>query len=818
VSPPRNRVGRGRPPAGRAGPKTAPGAPPHAFAWAAALTAALILVFFYPITLGQVFVSPDSVAPAGFSKIAMDALQEHHVYALWNPYHFLGMPSFGSLSFVPYVYPLDALFGFLNVTLHFPDLTWLLAHYLLLGLSMLLLLRAFGAGPLPAAIGAATFALTPNLVAVGAFGHGSQIMTAAYLPLLIYLLDRFLKRGSLLALAGFAFAAALQLLRGHVQIVFYSWLALGGYALVLGIASARAGDRAAAFRAFGGLAAGLLLAFGMSAFLYLPTHEYAKLSIRSAGEGGGTGFQYATSWSFSPREMLTFLIPGMFGFGGSTYWGSMPFTDYPNYMGILPFALALYGAWTLRGPLRLYLVLLALAALLVSFGKHFAPLYSLLYYHVPFFNKFRVPVMILVLVQFAVAVLAALGLTRALNPPPAEPGRRRGGAPRDRWLLAAGIAAAAGVAGVVAIAALGPSITSAAVGGRLANLEPSAARELMGRALGMAGSDALKSGLLLAAGLSVIALFRRGKMGWGAMAACLVLVVAGDLWLVDRRIIDPQVGSPREYEQQFEETPEVAYLRSDSTLFRVLPLQWNDSRLAAYGIASVMGYHPAKPRLYQAFMDTVGIRNVWTLRFLDVKYILTDGYVPPENTDFELRHDGPVKVYEVKGALPRAQMLHRLRPVRDQAVALAMINAGGFDPGEEVLWTEPDVPPMAEPVTPDSVRVLRYGFNECDFMVATTAPGIFLLRDQWDPDWDVTVDGAPAEIHRVDYLMRGVVVGPGVHRVAFRYEPRALALGVRISTAALVASLLLALAGVVQRLRRRTRPAAAPAAAAGGTG
>lgn len=556
----------------------------------------------------------------------------------------------------------------------------------------------------------------------------------------------------------------------------------------------------------------------MSAFLYLPTHEYAKLSIRSAGEGGGAGFRYATSWSFSPREMLTFVIPGMFGFGGSTYWGSMPFTDYPNYMGILPLALALYGAWTLRGPLRLYLILLAVAALLVSFGKHLAPLYALLYYHLPFFNKFRVPVMILVLVQFAVAALAALGLTRALAPSSSEPGKRRDGGGRDRWLLAAAIAAAGGVAALVVVSALGPAITREAVGARFANLDPESARGLMSRALGMAGSDALKSGLLLAAGLAVIGLFRRRQVTWGVAAAGLLLLVAGDLWLVDRRIIDPQVGSTQEYQQQFEETPEVTFLRSDSTLFRVLPLQWNDSRLAAYGIASVLGYHPAKPRLYQAFMDTVGIQSVWTLRFLNVKYMLTDGYVPEESTDFELRHDGPIKVYEVKDALPRAQVVHRLRPVRDASVALAMIHAGGFDPGSEVLWTGPlPLPPVRAPVTPDSVRVIQYGFNECDFMVATTAPGIFVLRDQWDPDWDATVDGSPVEIHRVDYLMRGILIGPGVHRIVFRYEPRALALGIRISTAALIVSLLLGLAGVVQRLRRRGRMRLpAPVGAEGG--
>jgi hypothetical protein len=273
---------RGRAPGDRAGG-------PLPWAWTYAGVALLVLLFFYPITFGKVFISPDSVAPTGFSKFATDALFHRHVYPLWNPFHFLGMPTFGSLAFVPYVYPPDALFGFLQDRLRFPQLTWLLAHYILLGLSMLVFLRAMGAAPGGALFGALTLALTPNLVAVGAFGHGSQMMTAAYLPLLLLLLDRFARRGSLLALAGFAFAAAFQLLRAHVQIVFYSWIALGLYALFIGVAAFREGRRAEGVRAFGGLAAGLALGFGMSAFLYLPVHEYAKLSTRGGGEGGGAG-------------------------------------------------------------------------------------------------------------------------------------------------------------------------------------------------------------------------------------------------------------------------------------------------------------------------------------------------------------------------------------------------------------------------------------------------------------------------------------------------------------------------------------------------
>jgi uncharacterized membrane protein YfhO len=40
-------------------------------------------------------------------------------------------------------------------------------------------------------------------------------------------------------------------------------------------------------------------------------------------------------------------------------------------------------------------------------------------------------------------------------------------------------------------------------------------------------------------------------------------------------------------------------------------------------------------------------------------------------------------------------------------------------------------------------------------------------------DWRVTVDGAPAKLLRANYLMRGVAVPAGEHRVIFRFVPPA---------------------------------------------
>ena len=376
-------------------------------------------------------------------------------------------------------------------------------------------------------------------------------------------------------------------------------------------------------------------------------------------------------------------------------------------------------------------------------------------------------------------------------------------------MRAALLAAVGGFGLLFLINLLGPSIREYAIHSR-PNFDLSHARA----ALDMASIDAVKSGLFLAAALALVGMARRGRLSQSVAALLIVGVTAVDLWTIDRKIIDPLVATPREYDDNFRETPEVTFLRSDSTQFRVFPLRWDDTRLAAFGIASVLGYHPAKPRLYQSFVDTVGIQSFATLRLLNVKYVLADGYFPAETKDVMLRHDGEVKVYEVEGALPRAYVAHAIRQVRDDTVALAVLRTQAFDPRAEVLWSEPTAaPPVASPGVPDSVRPIRYDFNEVEYLVSSAAPGLFVAIDQYDPDWIATVDGTPAAIHRVNYLMRGVALPAGVHRVRFAYAPRALAAGIQISLASAIVALLLAGWGAWRTAAARRGSIGAPAGA-----
>jgi hypothetical protein len=778
--------------------------------WAAVVLALLTVLFFHEVSLGgRTFVSPDATAPAGFVRIGEQMLWKEHVYPLWNPFVFLGMPSFASGAYNPLIYPPDWLLGLVQKVVPLPDMTWMLLYYFLGGLFFFLLAREWGARAEGALLGAVAFAFVPNMIAVGSHGHGSQLVDSAYLPLLVWLASRWLRRGSLTDLGWLALAGGFQFLRGHLQVCVYTWMAIGLLAAVDVLAALRSPSQLLPriLRALG-LGVAAALAFGLAGFYNLPLKEYSQYSIRGTGDAaGGVGMTYATGWSMAPYELGALVIPNWVGFGGATYWGAMPFTDYPNaYIGIVAMLLASLMWVRFPGAMRVWAAVLGLFALLVSFGSHF-PLYGFLYDHFPQFNKFRVPVMVILLFHFAVALGAAWGWSDVL-----EAGEdKRKDATGKLLPVLGGVLAVAALAALFGQEALrGPYVSAA-----LALKEQFTA----GQANAAFAAFAADLGRVAFTGLVVVALawlVLNRKLGASLASVAVLAVLLFDLWPVGNQLMAPVIGEVSAKSLDYGRDDVVEFLEKAGPWgsFRVfVPQMFADNRLAGFGIATLGGAHAAKPRLMQDLMDSNAVNDPRWWRVLNVKYVVLGQPLDPNEAPpfLHLVYTGSAAVYENLMALPRATVVGAYGVVPDTGrVAIDSLRTGSHDPAG-FTWLAKDPKLALGPVTGATATITKYGLHEVDIDVSTPGAALVRLADMWYPDWSVTVDGRPAEVLRADHALRAVAVPAGKHAVVFRFASPSVRRGLALSIGCALVALALLAAGVLLG-RRAPAPAGGEAA------
>ncbi len=805
----------------------------------------LVVAVLYPGPTfeGLTFRSADAGNADAFTQVGNAAVARGES-AKWNPYLFAGMPTFGSLAYVPGLYPPAALFSFLQGTLGLAPLTWMLGHLVFGGLGMAWLLSRWKLPFSSLLLGAALFLLFPQVVAWGVHGHGSKLGAAMYLPWIVGWTLRVLDGAGPRAIGMLGLLTGLQLLRGHFQITYYT-LAVSGWVALWGTvrpfeAAQEALAGAVRARRFGGFAAGIALGFLVGAVLLVPVRQYAGISTRGQDTqgGGGVGLEYATGWSLDPSETGTFILPASSGFGQATYLGHMPFNDYPNYFGILWLAIAACafarGGRSLWGALAAVSVL----AVLVSFGTSGFGLYELLYKAAPFFNKFRVPSMILVVPAFALAILAARGLERL----------GREGVPASRPLVAP---IALGAVGLLMLAGGGASLFEGAYRGSLQALAAASGKPapgvLVDAAWGLHKASLVRIGVVLLAAAGALAFaarnatFRQRGLAWVLLALACV-----DLLGVDRLIVHPeqgllQVARGANGQAQLVQAPQLmvapaaraaeaagtgaSVLAAAAGHGRIWPLGEHQQRNTwmADGIRSLGGYHPAKLASYEAIRSRLyGDQPAGRLAsWLGARLVVLDGELDPRqlpalaqlgcDVEPEPLRAGDVVAYRNRSALPRARLVSRWEPAPSGGRAalgpfLDGIQAGRIDVGGTVrLDGAPDPAPAATATPLPVPEFVTDGLDKVTLRTNAPVAAVLVLADMAAPGWSVEVDGRAAKLLTADLALRAVAVPAGDHTVTFAYHDASYRAGLTLTMIGVILTLGLV---AVSFLPRRLLPAA----------
>lgn len=766
---------------------------------------AVALTFFSPILFsGQSLIGGDTVNWRAMAESMFEYEAETGERALWATNGFAGMPGY-HIHYPDAVPQIDTIAGWLR------QIVWPASHFIFLLSGTYLLVFYLTRQKWAGVMSAIAFGLTTYIPVILVAGHNTKFVTLCFTPWFALAFIYALRRANVLSALLFAIALAINLRGDHVQITYYATFLLGVWWIAEGIVAAR-GRRLVEFaRGTAMLAIGSVVGLLMVAQPYLAQAEYREFTIRGAGPGGSEGaleWDYAMNWSQGWLELLTLIVANAFGGGGQTYWGDKPFTAGPHYIGVIIVLLAIVGLVYRRRAAVAGVAAGTLLIVLFSLGEHFPILNRFMFDHFPLFAAFRVPETWLVIAALGLVMLAGWGI-RALSDSTDE-----SEAPVSTRTFY-GIAGA--MAGLLVALLLFQDVffrferpnEIQTVASQIAGsnqLQPDdprvdqAARQYVSEQVAerasLFRSDTVRSLLFLIAASALIVMSRRRKLPSWAMQAGLALLVLVDLWGVDRRYLNDDVlVSARSAQEQIPEYGFDRFLKDEvrasggSGHFRVLSLEADPMTNArpSFHYESLGGYHGAKLRLFQDYIENLffdpstGRIHPAALDMMNTRYVVAGGAYPGMDPVYQDEQTGLV-VSENPSALPRGYFVDAVEYVEGAEAAWQRLLSTDFDLHRTALIHDAELQSVEGVTGSSSAALISYSARHIEWDVETSEPRLFVASEVYYPaGWRAFLDGDEVPIHRVNYLLRGVMVPQGSYRLEMRFDPSSDTIGTWIS-------------------------------------
>ena len=782
----------------------------------------LLLAFYSPVMFGDKTVQSTDYLQMKSMRAYINA--DHGGFSLWNPYLFGGMPAYATstslrwfdLSAVVYsvvsrVY--SALFTDENAIYTF--------SFLLMAITAFMFMRSRGAGHGISFLVAAAMIFSTGISMLYFIGHVTKLMSLALLPFVLMMLLKFQKKITLLDSLILIFGMHLLVLGAHVQIVFYIVLLTIIYFIFYFIYAAVKKDNFLTkqlLKSLGVMAIAAVIALLMSFDTYYQLYQYKPYSTRgtkgvaeteaAASQQNQTdSYEYNTNWSFSPGEVLTFVVPSYYGFGKSTYhgpldqingkeistyFGQMPFVDTAMYMGIIIFVLGLFAFFVMwKDPFIKYSAIVIAFFLLISFGKNFSPVFNLMYYHFPGFDNFRVPSMILHIIQVFFPILAGLGLYRLVQI------RKEGNLKLVNIVKYLAFA----FTGILLLSFILNSVISSGFVNRI--FESAAAQgdarqyfqALSDYMTDMFTGDVHLAFAFIALLFWIIYLYLNSKLSTTIMITAIGLLALADLFRIDSR--GATFTDAAEYNAQFNPPAYVNIIKGqkDKDPFRILNFKQDKSLGSVYQsynynvnflLEDMYGYSAVKPRGIEDINSVVGIQNPILWRMAGVKYIIIN--TPVEQPGLSLvKNEQSTYVYRYDDALPRAYFVDSVG-VKTGLDLLNSMAKREFDPKKVAFVDKVDFQ-FSKPGDAAYVKIADY--KEAHISLDVNATGnnfLFFSTNYIMPGWKAVVDGKETKIYKTNHTFMGIIVPEGKHKVEFVYAPSSFTTGKYLS---LVLNLLL---------------------------
>jgi len=711
--------------------------------------------------------------------------------------------------------------------------------------SFYLLMCILGVKRWLAIAGSIAFAFASFNIIIIAAGHITQAYVIAYIPVtlsgMILLFRRKYFWGAILFLLG----VVLSITHYHIQITYYLiLLCLFVYAGYL-VGKISKGEWKELVKATAIMAVCVFIAILPSARLLYIQWDLGKTSLRGATElttttkdgekiSSGLDKDYAFQWSEGKGELLTFLIPNIYGgsSGGTldsssefyktlrdagyrvgkdvqapTYWGDKPFTSGPVYFGAGVCFLFLLGMFVVKSKMKWWLFAGAVFLILLSLGRNLDGLNTFFFHHLPMYNKFRTPEMALVIPGFVFPIIAFWGLKNILEEKV------------DKKLLKKGLIWSLAVTGGICLIiwwfpTMFFNFQSDYDTQLQYDQQPWYSGLLQDRAH-LASADAFRSlifVLLSAALVFVFMQIKNKKQGALLVGIGFIIITLADLWTIDKRYLNDSNFQKEKLEASYKKSVADEEILKDKDLsYRVLTLNnpFQETSVSYYH-HSVGGYYAIKLRRYQELIDhrltkEIGIiiqsfkkenvtlediqqafDSIPSLNMLNTRYIIYNPEQPPIANPHAFGNAWFVpEVKIVENADAEIASLDFINPLQTAVVDKRFADdLKGFTP--------------APPDSTASIVLDSYRPNHLIYTSKTNAGQLAVFSEiYYQPGWSATIDGQPAPHFRADWTLRAMLVPAGEHKIEFDFRPQGYVTAVYISTFSSFLVLLLFIGAVV---------------------
>lgn len=825
----------------------------------------LAVVYANPVLNGKQLFQHDIVQYKGGAKELLDYRATNGKETYWSDSMFGGMPTYqmGAQFRGDLIRSVDDLVMFLPKPANY--LFLLFSGFFLLGMVVVRNWKY-------ALLGATFFGLSTYFYIALAAGHNGKIHTVAYFaPLLAGILLVYIRKKYVVGFIVTTLFMGLQIFSNHPQMTYYLFLGLGFLFLSEFL---RAATGKIAWKHFGistgVLAVAFILGVGMNSQRIMANSEYIKETVRgkqilntdthTAGKSG-MDKESMLMWSYGKLETLNLFIPRLMG-GGSqeegseqmmgdiqelvqnnarsqdevdnivkalqspSYWGDQPGTSGPAYQGAVVVFLALLGFFFAWKKYRYWILGASVLTIFLAWGSNFLLVSDFFIDFVPFYNKFRAPSSILVVVELLFPLIAIIGLYRFFNSNK-ETEISDENILTDQYKQKILLSVGGIVLGITLLLIIfGKNILGFQTDIEKTYLPPYLSDYLIEARFKVFRIDALKALLFVAITAGLLFLSLKKKISQNTVLITIGLISLFDLWSVNKRYLNNDNFVDKVFaEEPFQtETSELligkvgdnanlssllSNVRVNKTLQTIAEKDKNHYRIfnnilgtfsetnTSFYKSSVGGYHAVKLRRYDdlinayfSILDPVKVPKI--LNLLNVRYMILGDQENPQAIPNPETNGNAWFVSDVKFVKTPDEELNALGVIESKTTAVISEVDKSYFSGKKL---------SADPSA--VINLTRYQADELEFKTQSKTPQLAILSEIYYPyGWKMFVDNVEVPYIKADYLLRAVHVPAGNHTIKMIFAPEVITTGKTVSLISLLLFLILSGGGLYWLYRK----------------